>query len=57
VQKKENYTSKSFKENRNQDEPVYRPKVTMMMNPMISQARTQVDNLLLDVVVVELELS
>jgi hypothetical protein len=30
----------------------------MMMNPMISQATTQVDNLLLDVVVVvELELS
>ena len=25
--KKENYTSKSFKENRDQDEPVYRPKV------------------------------
>jgi hypothetical protein len=24
---KENYTSKSFKENRDQDEPVYRPKV------------------------------
>ena len=27
MQKKENYTSKSFKENRDQDEPVYRPKV------------------------------
>ena len=27
VQKKEKYTSKSFKENRDQDEPVYRPMV------------------------------